>query len=470
MTSEAIKTLFREFRAINRQSVYDNQAKIEFPNGEEDPCNLEIHLLPRYGPFRGAAIRFKVTVPANYPNSAPSFSCLTKIYHPNFSFTGSICFSMFSEWNKEYRLEHCINGLLWLLHNPNPQSALNGQCIFRGKSEFENNVRRALHGMTVNGVSYSLAIDSEYSNTVYFERFQFLMSDLIGSAGKSVNAGELPSFALSQIFSPQFQQQAESCPMVNSLRGINGLVMQLTKVKTLNTVHKRSIAANVAASFVLKELVWEVADQTVLVITNGHYRVNPERLAEICRVSPDQVRLVKSADILTKVGWNSTSIPAFGQSRERVSKIVFNTSILNFADQPIYCSIGLPMCLLKIMPAELLKAIHASNVPVVMASDFTDNTPRSVSLSLHFETQYGETVKVCGSAPELGSWDPEKAHTMRWHEGHLWATELQLDTANLPVEFKFVFVDKEGRTRWENGNNRVLTRIPHGLRRYHWHP
>jgi hypothetical protein len=42
MTSSVLKTLFKEFREINKKSVYDNQACLEFPQGEENPLLLHI--------------------------------------------------------------------------------------------------------------------------------------------------------------------------------------------------------------------------------------------------------------------------------------------------------------------------------------------------------------------------------------------------------------------------------------------
>ncbi len=46
---ESLTILFKEFAAINRQATYLDQARIEFPKGEEDPLNLRVVVAPTTG-------------------------------------------------------------------------------------------------------------------------------------------------------------------------------------------------------------------------------------------------------------------------------------------------------------------------------------------------------------------------------------------------------------------------------------
>ena len=88
MTEPNLKLLFTEFMNINhdRKGVYEDQAQITFPKGEEDPLNLEIIITPKYGPFRNGRLVFAVTLPKNYPQSKPTVRCLTKVFHPNIKY------------------------------------------------------------------------------------------------------------------------------------------------------------------------------------------------------------------------------------------------------------------------------------------------------------------------------------------------------------------------------------------------
>ena len=86
----------------------------------------------------------------------------------SYSFEGRICFSMLdSEWSKDYRLEHFINGLLWLLQNPNPSSALNGSCVDHKTEDFNINAKMALAGFTVKGIQYPKAVVENFVLPAY---------------------------------------------------------------------------------------------------------------------------------------------------------------------------------------------------------------------------------------------------------------------------------------------------------------
>ncbi len=66
-----------------------------------------------------------------------------------------------------------------------------------------------------------------------------------------------------------------------------------------------------------------------------------------------------------------------------------------------------------------------------------------------------EQVLICGNAPQLGNWNPEKAPQLKPVSGAKW--EIHFHTDRLPdkIEFKFVKISN-GETLWEKGDNRVL--------------
>eukprot|EP00743_Colponemidia_sp_Colp-15_P006072 GILK01006526.1.p1 GENE.GILK01006526.1~~GILK01006526.1.p1 ORF type:complete len:407 (-),score=39.55 GILK01006526.1:48-1220(-) len=79
-----------------------------------------------------------------------------------------------------------------------------------------------------------------------------------------------------------------------------------------------------------------------------------------------------------------------------------------------------------------------------------------VNFSIKYETKFGENVKLVGSSPLLGSWDPKSALTLRWTEGHKWVTSIEVDDSE-SFEYKFVVIqDKPGMVKWEEGLNRAV--------------
>lgn len=51
-----------------------------------------------------------------------------------------------------------------------------------------------------------------------------------------------------------------------------------------------------------------------------------------------------------------------------------------------------------------------------------------VSVFVPVETQLGEEIAVAGNVPELGSWDASKAPMLRWTEGSVWTSVIELPT------------------------------------------
>ncbi|KAI8466100.1 MAG: pyruvate phosphate dikinase [Monoraphidium minutum] len=84
-----------------------------------------------------------------------------------------------------------------------------------------------------------------------------------------------------------------------------------------------------------------------------------------------------------------------------------------------------------------------------------------VRFSLRKEVNYGQQLRVVGSAPGLGSWDATRGLQLKWSDGHVWSGEAELEAGG-PLEFKVVCVGKEGRDVWEDGNNRSVKTLSPG--------
>ena len=93
---------------------------------------------------------FQINLPDDFPASVPNVVCISNMYHPNIDNTGdeyNVCLSLFDEWQDTYGLEDCIQGLLFLMHNPNledPLSPFFEPCM--SEDEFQEKVQQFLKG------------------------------------------------------------------------------------------------------------------------------------------------------------------------------------------------------------------------------------------------------------------------------------------------------------------------------------
>ncbi|UZR94144.1 4-alpha-glucanotransferase [Chondrinema litorale] len=77
---------------------------------------------------------------------------------------------------------------------------------------------------------------------------------------------------------------------------------------------------------------------------------------------------------------------------------------------------------------------------------------------IHFHTQWGQKLKICGSLPELGEWKDEEALNLNYVADGYW--ELELDVAlgkAKSFDYKyFLYFEESGWIEWEAGKNRTV--------------
>ncbi|OEJ30256.1 hypothetical protein BGK67_01775 [Streptomyces subrutilus] len=71
-------------------------------------------------------------------------------------------------------------------------------------------------------------------------------------------------------------------------------------------------------------------------------------------------------------------------------------------------------------------------------------------------TQWGDTVFVTGSTPELGSWSPDAAVPLSSASAPVWTASLVLEGA-ASVSFKYLIKRADGSVVWEQADNRAMT-------------
>lgn len=82
---------------------------------------------PEKSPYEGGRFHIKVHCPANYPMSPPTFTFVTKIFHPNVNFkTGELCLDILkTDWSPAWTLQYVCRAVIALLMDPNAESPLN---------------------------------------------------------------------------------------------------------------------------------------------------------------------------------------------------------------------------------------------------------------------------------------------------------------------------------------------------------
>ncbi|KAL2503505.1 Phosphoglucan [Abeliophyllum distichum] len=77
-----------------------------------------------------------------------------------------------------------------------------------------------------------------------------------------------------------------------------------------------------------------------------------------------------------------------------------------------------------------------------------------LKVRLDHQVEFGEHVAILGSAEELGSW--KKTVMMDWTENG-WVCDLELESNEEPIEYKFVIIGKDKKNlTWEIGDNRII--------------
>ena len=160
--------LAKDFHKLMKSicSFSNNQAVVS--DYDDNLETLKVQIIPRSGFYHGGKFDFEIA-PKNYPKEAPSVKCVTVIYHPNIdSDNGDICLNLFSEWSETNNLEDCVQGLLFLLYNPNLEDPLSP--LFDPEEDsnpelFAERVRISLEGGDVDGTTFERNLVSEAVHT-----------------------------------------------------------------------------------------------------------------------------------------------------------------------------------------------------------------------------------------------------------------------------------------------------------------
>jgi len=79
-----------------------------------------------------------------------------------------------------------------------------------------------------------------------------------------------------------------------------------------------------------------------------------------------------------------------------------------------------------------------------------------IRFKIHYQTQPGEQICICGSGSFLGNWDATKAVRLNYVPGGFWETTLTLPKGLKELEYSYLLLDDNGNFSWEWGSPRRL--------------
>ena len=102
------------------------------------------------GPFAGETHEVRIELTRKFPFEPPQVTWLTDIFHPNIEPPqgmggyGRVCLNLLDkDWTPMKHLPAIVEGLMYLLNNPNPEDALANPTCQEAKKKFERRRKKA---------------------------------------------------------------------------------------------------------------------------------------------------------------------------------------------------------------------------------------------------------------------------------------------------------------------------------------
>jgi 4-alpha-glucanotransferase len=85
-----------------------------------------------------------------------------------------------------------------------------------------------------------------------------------------------------------------------------------------------------------------------------------------------------------------------------------------------------------------------------------------VQFTIYFQSQWGQAICICGSEPELGSWDTSKSTELTYIGNDYWSGSIEFPEDKV-LEYKYLLREASGILHWEGGPNRSLITSKHSF-------
>lgn len=145
-------------RAKKDLQDYEDIPGVTISYDRDDPMRIKLVVKPDEGYYKDGIFNFECVIPKEYPNAAPEFRCLEKIYHPNIDVNGSVCLNILrNDWKPTLTLQLIFAGILHLFLHPNPNDPLNkiaANDLSKFPDKFKFHVREAMEGGYVSNEKF----------------------------------------------------------------------------------------------------------------------------------------------------------------------------------------------------------------------------------------------------------------------------------------------------------------------------
>lgn len=167
-------TLLREINLLARSISRTTAEQARLRERAEEVTTVHVILEPREGPYHGGQFEFEIYCSYNFPTDPPLVTCLTDIYHPNIGSPthqeeGMVCLNLLEKdmWSPQYTLLFVVQGLLYLLYEPNrndPLTLLDDVDWSVDEWLFKKKVRQSLRGEEVDGLTFKRNLVGGYES------------------------------------------------------------------------------------------------------------------------------------------------------------------------------------------------------------------------------------------------------------------------------------------------------------------
>ncbi|ONH73887.1 hypothetical protein BOH78_2846 [Pichia kudriavzevii] len=159
-------------RAKKDIQEYEDIPSVEIQYDRDDPMHIKLQVIPDKGYYANGKFNFECTIPNDYPNSAPEFRCLQKIYHPNIDLEGHVCLNILrNDWKPTLTLQLVFAGILHLFLEPNPNDPLNKDAandLAKFPESFGRHVKQAMMGGYVGEELFEPVVASMRNSQRYY--------------------------------------------------------------------------------------------------------------------------------------------------------------------------------------------------------------------------------------------------------------------------------------------------------------
>eukprot|EP01097_Dermamoeba_algensis_P001900 TRINITY_DN1743_c0_g1_i1.p1 TRINITY_DN1743_c0_g1~~TRINITY_DN1743_c0_g1_i1.p1 ORF type:complete len:437 (-),score=61.72 TRINITY_DN1743_c0_g1_i1:104-1414(-) len=393
-------------------------------------------VMPNHGLFQHARVVFDFNFTESYPEEKPVVKCLTKVYHPNISYDGRICFNILSsDWKSGLTLEQLTNALLWLMNNPNFSSALNTV----DSSRYPTLLRHSMMGKKIGSVSFEPYLTVNPRTFVLEDLKQKLLASYHKFLSRRIidHIAVAPSAGRGRRVREELTRNTGRRVPLERIVSANFAELVVEDVSKLGLeVQPTTSPSETSKSFqrVQTHLV-AVGDEPVILVLFGKLIVDPARVARTLNLSEDSSLFSLHKNALLITGFNGNFLPIHGPRdlngnslrvvvHEQVAKKNQNTTLLLPTGVAEYSYVVPPGKMKELLPPFTVGSLNTRT-----------------KITVHYVTHFGQNLYFSADKPAFGLFSAEQAWRMTMEDDFIWSVEFENQPELKQLGFRFLVKD-----------------------------